>query len=158
MKRQLDKELRQTIEKRNKRLEAFFELLGLDTDIVGDMETPAVILNNECLSCYVHNFSLVFTDHYQQGKELYRIKLQKDQVYDPQIITNWLKTATHRIIYRVKMASYDLYVVGYNQKSEDETKGKFPVFGKYGSKIFFTQEYAQNIIDLYDLSSFCEII
>jgi hypothetical protein len=51
MKRPLERELKQTIEKRNKRLAAFFEQLGLEVEIIGDMETPAVIKEQYCLSC-----------------------------------------------------------------------------------------------------------
>ena len=93
MKRQLDKDLKQTIQKRNQRLDQFWSKLGLEVEIIGDMETPAVIKDNYCLACYVHNFNLIFTDHYDQGKELYRVKLQKDQVFDTEPIVEWLKTA-----------------------------------------------------------------
>ena len=52
MKRQLDKDLKQTIQKRNSRLADFFEKIGLDVEIVGDMETPAVVKDDYCLACY----------------------------------------------------------------------------------------------------------
>jgi hypothetical protein len=156
MKRPLDKELKQTIEKRNKRLVAFFVLLGLDVEIIGDMETPAIIKEQYCLSCYVHNFNLIFTTHYDQGTELYRIKLQKDQEYDADQIINWLKTATHRRVYKVKITGQDLYLVGYNFKTKDNPDEKFPVFGRYAPKVYFTEDYATDLIALYNLD-YCEV-
>jgi hypothetical protein len=156
MKRPLDRELKQTIEKRNKRLAAFFKQIGLDVEIIGDMETPAVIKENFCLSCYVHNFNLMFTDHYDQGNELYRIKLQKDQEYDTELILNWLKTATHRRIYRIKMKDQPMYLVGYNFKNREESEEKYPVFGKYAAKIYFTEDYATDLINMYSLD-YCEV-
>jgi hypothetical protein len=158
MKRPLDKELRQTIEKRNRRLSIFFSKIGLnDIEIVGDMETPAVVKQNYCLSCYVHNFNLIFTSHYDQGTELYRIKLQKEQEYDIATIENWLQTATHRRIYRIKIKNLDMYLVGYNFRNKETPEDKYPVFGRYSSKIYFTEDYAQDLINLYQLD-YCEII
>ena len=156
MKRPLERELKQTIEKRNKRLVDFFETIGLDVEIIGDMETPAVIKEQYCLACYVHNFNLIFTDHYDQGNEVYRIKLQKEQEYDTDLILNWLKTATHRRIYRIKMKEHDMYLVGYNFKNKNNPEEKYPVYGKYAAKIYFTDEYAQELIKFYDLD-YCEV-
>ncbi|MEZ5046524.1 MAG: hypothetical protein R2831_05985 [Chitinophagaceae bacterium] len=160
MKRPLDKDLKQTIQKRNFRLAKFWELVGLDVEVIGDMETPAVIKDDYCLACYVHNFNLIFTDHYDQGKEVYRVKLQKDQVFDMEPIVEWLKTATHRRIYRVKMkGDLGLYLVGYNfgVKKEHENM-KYPVYGKYSPKVFFTKDYADEVMELYNLHEYCEVI
>jgi hypothetical protein len=157
MKRPLERELKQTIEKRNKRLLTFFQQLGIDVEIIGDMETPAIVKDEFCLSCYVHNFNLVFTDHFNKGNELYRIKLQKEQEIDEAMVSNWLETATHRRVFRVKIKSCDLYLVGYNFKGETEAEDKYPVFGRYAHKIYFTEDYAQELIDLYQLD-FCEVV
>jgi hypothetical protein len=157
MKRPLERDLKLTVEKRNKRLLAFFQQLGIDVEIIGDMETPAIVKGGFCLSCYVHNFYLVFTDHFNKGNELYRIKLQKEQEIDQDMVSNWLATATHRIVFRVKIKTCDLYLVGYNFKGEIDSEDKFPVFGKYAHKIYFTKDYAQELIDLYHLD-YCEII
>jgi hypothetical protein len=157
MKRPLERELKQTIEKRNKRLASFFEHIGLDVEIIGDMETPAIIKEEYCLSCYVHNFNLVFTSHYDQGKELYRIKLQKDQEYDAEQVRVWLETAQHRRIYKIKMSDRDLFLVGYNFKDKNKPDDKYPVFGKFAPKIYFTDEYAKELITLYELD-YCEVI
>ncbi|HMT36136.1 MAG TPA: hypothetical protein PKC41_09770, partial [Chitinophagaceae bacterium] len=103
MKRKLSKELKETIQKRNFRLQKFWDKLGLDVEIIGDMETPAIIKGDYCLACYVHNFNLIFTDHYDQGSEVYRVKLQSIQEFETAPILEWLKTATHRRIYKIKM-------------------------------------------------------
>lgn len=159
MKRQLDKDLKQTIQKRNQRLAEFFKNLGLDVEIVGDMETPAIIKGNYCLACYAHNFNLIFTDHYDQGNEVYRVKLQKIQDYKVEPIIEWLKTATHRRIYRLQMKQEPkLYLVGYNFKSkETAATDKYPVYGKHAAKIYFTEDYAREIKEFYHLD-YCEVV
>lgn len=159
MKRKLSKELRETIQKRNYRLQKFWEILGLDVEIIGDMETPAVIKGDHCLACYVHNFFLIFTDHYDKGVEVYRVKLQNIQEFDVEPVLNWLRTATHRRIFRIKMKqSPELFLVGYNFKSKtNEELEKYPVYGKHGAKVYFTEEYAKEIISHYDLN-YCEIV
>lgn len=160
MKRKLSKELKETIQKRNHRLQKFWEKVGLDVEIIGDMETPAVIKGDYCLACYVHNFNLIFTDHYDKGAELYRVKLQNMQEFEIEPILNWLKTATHRRIYKIKMkADPGLYLVGYNfkAKANNAENEKYPVYGRYGAKIYFTEDYAKEIIDYYSLD-YCEIV
>lgn len=159
MKRPLDKDLKQTIQKRNYRLSKFWEKLGLEVEIIGDMETPAVIKGDYCLACYVHNFHLIFTDHYDQGKEVYRVKLQSIQEFETEPIVEWMKTATHRRIYRIKMLNEPhLFLVGYNFKSKETADvEKYPVFGRYSGKVYFTEDYAKEIKDLYQLD-YCEIL
>ena len=49
MKRPLEKDLKQTIQKRNFRLAKFWERLGVEIDVIGDMETPAIIKGNSFL-------------------------------------------------------------------------------------------------------------
>lgn len=159
MKRPLDKALKQTIHKRNARLASFWELVGLDVEVIGDMETPAVIKEDYCLACYVHNFNLIFTDHYDQGKEVYRVKLQKEQQFEVEPIIEWLKTATHRRIFKIKMKNdLNLFLVGYNfgVRKEDENQ-KYPVFGRFSPKVFFTKEYAEDVMNLYNLD-YCEVL
>ncbi|MFM2387010.1 MAG: hypothetical protein RL660_1767 [Bacteroidota bacterium] len=157
LKRAIDQNLKQTIEKRNKRLLNFFRQINSAVEIVGDMETPAVVLGNVCLSCYVHNFNLVFTNHYLQGEEVYRVKLQKDQMLDMQAVEQWINNAVHRPVYRIKLNTPDLYLVGFNFNRTDTGEEKFPVFGKHGAKVYFSKDFAQDIVGLYGLD-YCSIV
>ena len=50
IKRQLDPDLKKTIQKRNYRLAKFWQDLGLDIEIVGDIEMPAIIKDDYCLA------------------------------------------------------------------------------------------------------------
>lgn len=168
LKRFVDKELKQTITKRNYRLNRFWKLLGLHVDLIGDMETPAMIMEGHCLSCYVHNFNLIFTSRYEEGEEVYRVKLQQDQLFDLEEIQKWLKSAEHRTVYRIRMKSHeDLFLVGYSFKEKPRRQGapddgtpepeKYPVYGKFGAKVYFTKDYAEEIVSHYELE-YCEII
>ncbi|MHA3046529.1 hypothetical protein JSO59_004070 [Riemerella anatipestifer] len=63
--------------KRNKRLQSFFENLNIPVKIIGDINTPAVIYKNKkVLSCYAHNFDLIFIDRPKNGTEIFRHKLK----------------------------------------------------------------------------------
>ena len=44
-----------------------------------------------------------------------------------------------------------MYLVGYNFKNKNNPEEKYPVYGKYAAKIYFTDEYAQELIKFYDL-------
>jgi hypothetical protein len=51
-----------------------------------------------------------------------------------------------------------LFLVGYSFKDKPQTdQDKYPVYGKYGAKVYFTEDYAKEIIDYYQLD-YCEII
>jgi hypothetical protein len=52
----------------------------------------------------------------------------------------------------------DLFVAGYSYKSKEiGDKSKFPVFGRFAPKIYFTEQYASDIIKIYNLD-FCEVV
>lgn len=159
MKRKLSKELKETIQKRNHRLQKFWDNLGLDIEVIGDMETPAVIKGDYCLACYVHNFNLIFTDHYDKGNEVYRVKLQNKVSFDIEPILNWIKSATHRKTFKIRIKTEpSLFLVGYNFRSKGkDANAKYPVFGKFGAKVYFTEQYANEILEHYGID-FCEVV
>ena len=86
------------------------------------------------------------------------MKLQKIFEYDAEPISEWFKTATHRRIYKIRMLQDPkLFLVGYNYDIQGNEKVKYPVFGKFCPKVYFTREYANDIMNYFELN-YCEVI
>ncbi len=148
------------ISRRNERLERYFSLLydGSDTRfrIIGDKNCPAVIINESwCMSCFVKNFELNFTNKPNHGEIIATIKLQKDQIIDRKQILGYIVASEHRTVYKLRYADTELYLAGYNFTNKTEMTGKYPVFAKEHPKIYFSHDYAQQIVEsleTYNLS------
>lgn len=145
------------ISRRNERLERFFALFYENTDtnfrIIGDKNCPAVIVDETwCISCFVKNFELNFTDKPSQGQIIATVKLQKDQTVDLEYIASVIASSEHRPVFKLRYANSDLYLAGYNFINKNDLTGKYPVFAREHPKIYFNREYAQQIAD--SLSSY----
>ena len=152
----------QQIEKRNRRLKAFFEAKGISVKIIGDIHKPAVIANDDtCLSCYVANFNLILTDMPFQGKLLFDIKLTDVISTDrDEAFFEWYSNAVHRKVYKVIArintdSLGNLYLTGFNS---DESNNLVPVFSEANPKIYFTEEKAQDIADRYSTENITLIV
>lgn len=140
------------ITRRNERLERFFALLYENTDtrfrIIGDKNCPAVIIDETwCVSCFVKNFELNFTDKPNQGQIVATVKLQKDQIVDNEHITAVIAQSEHRPVFKLRYADTELFLAGYNFINKNDLTGKYPVFAREHPKIYFNREYAQQIAD-----------
>lgn len=143
------------ISRRNERLDRFFLLFfeGTDTQyrIIGDKNSPAVIVDESwCMSCFVKNFDLNFTDKPNHGQIVATVKLQKDQIVEHGLISDIIANAEHRPVFRIKYSGTDLYLAGYNFINKVDKEGKYPVFSKKHAKIYFNKEYAQQIVESLD--------
>lgn len=140
------------ISRRNERLERFFALLyentGTRVRIIGDKNCPAVIIDETwCVSCFVKNFELNFTDKPNQGQIIDTVKLQKDQIVDCGHIASVIARSEHRPVYKLRYGDSDLFLAGYNFINKTDLTGKYPVFAREHPKIYFNQGYAQQIAD-----------
>lgn len=150
-----DQNLEKVIAKRNKRLERFFNLLFEGTDIefriIGDKNCPAVIVNEEyCLSCYVHNFDLHFTNMPQNGEIVYSVKLQHNQQMDKEKLYQILEETEHRKVYKIEYGESGLFLAGYNFLDKENCEGRYPVFSRNHPKIYFDKTYAESIVADYE--------
>lgn len=137
-------------EKRNNRLINFFKEKNFPVKLVGNENSPAIIFANDvCLSCYVHNFNLIFMDKPFKGTELFRVKLThivtKD--FDIQFI-DWIENAEHRAVYVIyfwldKFKENLLHLTGFNKNDKNKS---YPVFAEFNPKIYFTLEAAKNVV------------
>jgi hypothetical protein len=141
-------DLGEVIKRRNKRLEGFFKLVGLYVRIIGDENSPAMVLNDNCiLNAYVHNFELRFTDNPVQGNVIYTVKLSGTPNFDKDRVISCVYDYEKRPIYRVLMkgSSPTLYLSGYNFLDREAKLGRYPVFSSYAPKVYFTKEKADEI-------------
>lgn len=123
-----------------------------DIRLIGDEQNPAVIYKNEfCLSCYVKNFDLYLKDSDTkdggEGNIMHVIKLTAD--LDDEIIDKvreWYACSNHRYVHRIELGNSGLFLSGYNFLIKKKSEGKYPVFSKYKSKIYFTKTRAEEIL------------
>ena len=139
------------IEKRNNRIISFFKAKQINIKLVGNVNSPAIIYNNDiCLSCYVHNFNLILTDKPFNSKKLLTIKLSHiiSTDNDKEFI-NWVENAEHRAVYVIYFLfgnKNKIYLTGFNKNSENK---KYLVFAEQEPKIYFNLENAKTIVDKF---------
>ncbi len=140
----------QDIIRRNQRVVELFKHFDMPVRLIGDINTPAIIYKDlYCLCCYVKNFYLVFTDKPFNGENIGQIKLTKDIACTKEEIMALLERGEHRLVYKIKVKDTELYLSGYNFLDKDNLDGRYPVFAKFGYKIYFDKDYAQSIVDSY---------
>lgn len=138
------------IKYRNQLLKNFFELYFSSSEIkiIGNMNHPAVILDDHtCLSCYVHNYNLNFTDHPFEGDLLFTVQLKENIHFSEELLKDldaWYKEKTHRQSFTVGIKDTTLKLAGYNYIDRDSTKAsnRYPVFSERGYKIYLREENA----------------
>lgn len=139
------------IQRRNKRVVDFFTRSGFQVKLLGDPNCPAIIYNDLfCLSCYVKNFDLIFTNRPKAGDEIFRVKLEAESKMERTELMDVLDQAEHRRVYKVKISAADLFLSGYNFLDKTRPETRYPVFAKYGAKLYFDEEYATQICHDYN--------
>ena len=143
------------VPRRNQQLVNFFRKNGFGTQdirIIGDENSPAILYKDEhILNCHVHNFELKFTDAPFDGNiiKTYRL-VSDDNIPDvrDQII-QLIQEYPARRVYKVflKNGRNDLFLCGWNHLNPEERLGRYPVFGMYKPKVYFTKEKAQEIAE-----------
>lgn len=153
-------DLSEVIKRRNARLAEFFKLIGLYVRIIGDENSPAMILNDRfVLNAYVHNFELRFTDNPVQGNIIYTVKLSENPNFDKNKVISCIEDYEKRPVFRIGLRDTNLYLSGYNFLNREEKLGRYPVFSAYAPKIYFTKDKADEVCkelhqDGYNLESF----
>ncbi len=144
-------------ERRNRKLLAFFSKVTQEVSIIGDPEKPAIIINNQfCLSAYVDNFYLNFTDQPEQGEILRTYKLKVGTYITQKDMDDFISDYKHREMFKIKLENTDLFLAGYNFLDREKSEGKFPVFSKHKYKLYFNKASALDIIE--DFSDEYELI
>ena len=143
-----EESLEDIVARRNKRLLRLFTQHGYDVRLVGDLQKPAVVLNEMAvLSCYVKNFDLHFTKEPFSSEIVKSFKLKDDCDVSNLELQEAIELSTHRPVYKIKLTGTDMYLVGYNYLNSEDAIGRFPVFAKYKPKVYFDKEYAVKLAD-----------
>jgi hypothetical protein len=143
-----EESLEELVSRRNKRLLRFFTENGFDVRIVGDEQKPAVILNEMAvLSCYVKNFDLHFTKEPFSDEIVKSFKLRNEMEASKLEIQEAIESCVHRPVYKVRLIGTEMYLVGYNYLNSEEAMGRYPVFAKHRSKVYFDKEYAIKLVE-----------
>ncbi len=135
-------------ERRNTRIERFFELTGLPVRLIGDVNNPAFIVDEALvLSAYVNNFDLRFTDVPSHGKVIYSVKLNHQQNYEADEFYRVILASEHRSVCRIQLRNTNLFLAGYNFINRSTSFGRYPVFSSVNPKIYFSAQSAEESIE-----------
>ena len=133
--------------RRNRYLMEFFAKVKMDIELIGDPQKPAIIINgNYCLSAYVHNFMLHFTDKPFRGDIVESYKLNAGYPISHTHFMNLYTASEQRKVYKIRYGDSDLYLAGYNFTDKSTSKGKYPVFARKKFKYYFSLEKVNEII------------
>ncbi|MBN2520946.1 MAG: hypothetical protein JXB17_10605 [Bacteroidales bacterium] len=140
--------LEEMVERRNKRLVYLFTANGVNVRIVGDPQKPAVIQDEKVLlSCYVKNFNLHFTKEPFSDEIVKTVKLKHEPEINRYELLEVLEMCVHRPVYKLRLSSTDLFLVGYNYLNSEDSVGRYPVFAKHKPKVYFNRDYAERVAE-----------
>jgi hypothetical protein len=142
-------DLTPTIQKRNRRLQAFFNAKNLDVRLHGDAQNPLMVLCG-CvgLSAYVHNFDLRMLDKPNQGEVMNVFKLTEIVQGTRDEIVDWLQKYPQMPLYRIQHANSKLYLCGFNFVDREQKLGRYPVFAREDYHIYKQREAAEDILNM----------
>jgi len=143
------KPAKEVVSRRNARIIKLFAHYNIPIRLIGEVEKPAIILNDEwLLSCWARNFDLVLNDAPWDGEEMKVIKLTDKVEPDSEILKDYaFNEKYHRRVFKVVLKGSGLYLAGYNFQNRRESTGRYPVFSRINPKIYFTKEKAQQLCD-----------
>jgi len=135
---------------RNNKILDFFKSKKMEVRLFGDFKKPSIILNNDiCLSCYVKNNNLIFTDSPFNSKNKFFVNIKDlDKTYDSKFF-DWLENSEHRAIYTIYFqidVTEKLYITNFDK---DINGNPNPIFSKFNPKIYFSLESAKSIVDKF---------
>jgi hypothetical protein len=107
------------ITRRNFYLKSFFSINGINITLMGDRNNPLIVMqDNIVLSCYAHNFELIFKDDTHNGNEVFRVKLKANPIEIKRKLLQWINSAKHRKIYLFQSKGF--YFSKYVKIMEDQ--------------------------------------
>lgn len=108
-------------------LHKFFKGLDMEIFLLGDYNNPLVVTNeNIVLSCYLHNFQLIFKDAPHNGNEVFRVKLKNSLNADDykEQFKKWFRNTEHRKVFLFQSGDF------YFNKSVHFLDKDYPLYTK----------------------------
>ncbi|RYE13987.1 MAG: hypothetical protein EOP34_07555 [Rickettsiales bacterium] len=108
------------VTRRNFLMRRFFTENNVSITLMGDYNSPLIVMeDNVVLSCYAHNFELIFKDDTHNGNELFRIRLKNNPEQIKNKLSKWVEEAKHRKVYLFKARGFYFakYVKVFNDQS-----------------------------------------
>ena len=155
-----DKPAHEVVTKRNERLLNLFNHYGINVRLIGDVEKPAIILDDAwSLSCWVRNFDLVVNDAPRGGNTIATFKLRAVVGSETDMLKDWVKNESfHRRVYRVALGGSGLYLAGHNFKNRRDRTGRYPVFSRVNPKVYYTKEKAEEFAEELDMENYNAVV
>lgn len=147
------KEEKSYFERRSSLVILFFKNSKIDIELLGNENNPLMVTaDNVALSCYVHNFELIFMDNHHNAVEIFRVKLNnslKAENYNVQF-SDWFKSSIHRKLFFIKSGTF------YYHNTIKLLKENHPLWVKSRKLAFyvFSKKRAQVLVS--DLSAFAD--
>ena len=142
-------DLTNTIQKRNRRLQAFFSAKNLDVRLHGDAQNPLMVLCG-CvgLSSYVHNFDLRMLDKPNQGDVMKIYKLTEIIQGTREEVVEWIQQYPQMPLFRIQHKDSKLFLCGFNFVDREQKLGRYPVFAREDYHIYKQREAAEDILNM----------
>ncbi|MBL7856734.1 MAG: hypothetical protein JNM57_03520 [Cyclobacteriaceae bacterium] len=139
-------ELTGIVQKRNRRLQAFFSSKNLDVRLHGDAQNPLMVLCG-CvgLSAYVKNFDLILLNKPNQGDVVKTFKLTEIVQGTREEVIEWIKEYPQMPLFRIQYSKSDLWLCGFNFRDREQRLGRFPVFAREDFHLYKRKAYAEEI-------------
>ena len=118
--------------------------VSVDTDISGTPANPLIIFQEDkMLRTRIVGPLIHFLDRDQEIVDTFNISgLELDQEY----VENYVKEHGFIEVFRIKLMGARLFVAGFDYKIKEgkgNMLGKYPVFGRYKLRYFFSEEDAR---------------
>ncbi len=136
------------VERRNDLLLHFFSKVDMDICWIADPQKPAVIVNKSyCLSAFVSNFNLHFTDAPFNGNVVKTYKLKKGEQISHNDFMYYFRTYDHRPVYKLRFGETMLFLAGYNHVDRSNREGRYPVFSAIDYRLYFNRQSLEDIVE-----------
>jgi len=134
--------------RRTKRLEKLFRDCSLPIRIIGEVEKPVFVYNEVAfLSMYVKNFELRIKLNPNSKEEIASVKIRLDHGMTNDKFMDLFKHSTHNAVIKIQHDFCPLCVSGYNFLDRNHSKGRYPVFARYGHKAYFNAKYVAELVE-----------
>lgn len=143
---------------RDHKIRYIFHQCNINIRLIGQGNKPLIIYKNRyVLSCSINQTTLYFTTSFEKGRVLFKVELMELKTADDKLIQKiqqWFSESVHKECFNIRIKESTLYLSGYNKQEliidlNETVKKLYPVFSQHNYKLYFSKQYAQNILDAH---------